>query len=109
MVKEAIVPSGSVPPNPVSKTVLLGAIVLLALLATGGWFAGTIAVVTWALAAVPLLLALLGSAVAAVLLAVLATVPLGGAGKLTVRVTALAAPFAKLAIAGNVTTPVAGL
>src|SRR4028119_994037 len=36
MVKEAIVPSGSLPPNPVSNLLLLGARLELALLATGG-------------------------------------------------------------------------
>jgi len=33
-------PSGSVPPNPGSGTLLLGAIARLALLVTGGWLSG---------------------------------------------------------------------
>ena len=37
MVKEAIDPSGSVPPNPDSGMVPPGATATLALLATGGW------------------------------------------------------------------------
>ena len=40
IVKEAIEPSGSVPPNPGSRAVLLGATTALALLATGGWLSG---------------------------------------------------------------------
>ena len=38
MVKDSIDPSGSVPPSPAIKTLLLGAISMLTLLATGGWF-----------------------------------------------------------------------
>ena len=37
IVKEAIEPSGSVPPNPASGTVPPGATDTLALLVTGGW------------------------------------------------------------------------
>ena len=40
MVKEAIDPSASVPPSPAIETLLLGAIWMLALLATGRWLAG---------------------------------------------------------------------
>ena len=40
IVKEAIVPSESVAPNPVNKAVLLGCWALLALLATGGLLTG---------------------------------------------------------------------
>ena len=38
MVKDSIDPSGSVPPSPAIKTLLLGASSMLTLLATGGWF-----------------------------------------------------------------------
>ena len=38
--KDAIDPSGSVAPNPAISTVLLGAMLRLTLLATGGWFGG---------------------------------------------------------------------
>ena len=37
MVKEAIDPSGSVPPNPGTRALLLGGMLKLAFAATGGW------------------------------------------------------------------------
>ena len=37
MVKDAIEPSGSLPPNPVTAVVLLGGMLKLAFVATGGW------------------------------------------------------------------------
>ena len=37
MVKEAIVPSGSVPPNPGTRALVLGGMLKLAFVATGGW------------------------------------------------------------------------
>ena len=40
MVKDLIDPSGSVPPSPAIETLLLGAISMLTLLATGRWLAG---------------------------------------------------------------------
>ena len=40
MVKEAIDPSGSVPPNPGTGVVVLGPMVKLAFVATGGWLFG---------------------------------------------------------------------
>ena len=40
MVKDSIDPSGSVPPSPAIETLLLGAISMLTLLATGRWLAG---------------------------------------------------------------------
>ena len=40
MVKEAIDPSGSVPPNPGTGVVVLGGMVKLAFVATGGWLFG---------------------------------------------------------------------
>ena len=42
MVKEAIDPSGSVPPNPGTGVVLLGGMLKLAFLATGGWLGGVV-------------------------------------------------------------------
>jgi hypothetical protein len=39
IVKDAIEPSGSLPPSPAIATALLGPISRLTLLATGGWFA----------------------------------------------------------------------
>ena len=37
IVKEAIDPSGSVPPNPGTRTLLLGGMLKLAFVVTGGW------------------------------------------------------------------------
>ena len=39
MVKDSIDPSGSLPPSPAIETLLLGAISMLTLLATGRWLA----------------------------------------------------------------------
>ena len=119
MVKDAIDPSGSVPPSPAIATALLGAISRLTLLAIGGWLAGAgvgagvgvaaeaMLVVTVAPGSLPLLLPGFGSFVFEVLLAVLLTVPVAGAGNLTVRLRVT--PSAKLAMGGKVTMPVAGL
>src|SRR4028119_2409006 len=106
MVKEAIDPSGSLPPNPVTNLLLLGARMELALLATGGSLrvgvgvgtggvgvgvgtggvgvgvgtgAGVRVVVT-----VAVLLSGVGSGVLELLLAVLLTLSPLGATKLTV-------------------------
>ncbi|MEG4071027.1 hypothetical protein QUA42_27535, partial [Microcoleus sp. Pol11C2] len=101
MVKDAIEPSGSLPPSPAIATALLGPISRLTLLAIGGWLAGVgvgvggsggvgvgaavIVVVTVAPGSRPLLLSGLGSGLVEVLLAVLATVPpVAGTAKLTV-------------------------
>ena len=40
MVKEATVPSGSVPPNPVTRVLLLGGMLKLTFVVTGGWLLG---------------------------------------------------------------------
>ena len=40
MVKEAIDPSGSVPPNPVTRVLLLGGMLKLTFVVTGGWLFG---------------------------------------------------------------------
>ena len=130
MVKEAIDPLGSVPPNPGISALALGARLELALVANGGWLGvgvgagsgvgvgagigvgvgagiGVTAVVTVAVAAVPLLLAGVGSGVVELLLAVSVTVPDAGATKLMVLATVAA--LAKVATAGKLTIPVAAL
>ena len=42
MVKEAIDPSGSVPPNPVTCLLLFGGMLKLAFVANGGWLGGVV-------------------------------------------------------------------
>ena len=128
MVKDTIDPSGSVPPSPAIETLLLGAISMLTLLATGRWLvgvgvggvggvgvggvggvgvgAGAMLVTTVAPGSLPLLLPGFGSLVVEVLLAVLLTVPVAGTGNVTLRVTVT--PSAKLAMGGKLTMPVAG-
>ncbi len=122
MVKDAIEPSGSLPPSPAIATALLGAISRLTLLAIGGWLAGVgvgvgagvgvgvgaeaMLVVTVAPGSLPLLLPGFGSFVVEAPLAVLLTVPVAGTGKVTLRLTVR--PSAKLAMGGKLTMPVAG-
>ena len=120
MVKDSIDPSGSVPPSPAIETLLLGAISMLTLLATGRWLAGVgvggvggvgvgagaMLVTTVAPGSLPLLLPGFGSLVVEVLLAVLLTVSVAGTGNVTLRLTVR--PSAKLAMGGKLTMPVAG-
>ena len=106
--KEAIEPSGSLPPNPGTGRVFPGRTDPVLGLATGGWLAGVRVVRTVAPAAVPSLLAEVGSGVAEVLLAVLLTLRPAGAMNLTVLARALAAPMPKFT-GGKVTIPVTPL
>ena len=138
MVKDLIDPSGSVPPSPAIKTLLLGAISMLTLLATGRWLAGVgvggvggvgvggvggvgaggvggvgvgagaMVVATVAPGSLPLLLPGLGSGLLDVLLAVLAIGPPVAVPAKLTVLLALAA-LAREARSVQVTIPVVAL